>query len=152
MKIKLLVILLFITQTAFAFMSGIDERRDTHGEIEIIGAYIPMEPSGMMNVGYLKFKNVSNKKIIFHQFTSPVWDSIEIHNVEHSGGVAKMRKMSNLVIPEKSTIELKPGSAHLILIGPRRDIKEGEEILMIGQDDNERRYMIKFIVIEKAVY
>tara|TARA_B100000470_G_C19697892_1_gene349525 strand:+ start:160 stop:609 length:450 start_codon:yes stop_codon:yes gene_type:complete len=146
---KLTLVLILFTHNTYAFMAGIDERRDTYGELEIIGAYIPMASSGMMNAGYLKFKNVSNKKIIFHQFTSPVWDSIEIHNVEHSGGVAKM---SNLVIPEKSTLELKPGSAHLILIGPRRDIKEGEEILMIGQDDNERRYMIKFIVIEKAVY
>ena len=146
---KLTLVLILFTHNTYAFMAGIDERRDTYGELEIIGAYIPMVSSGMMNAGYLKFKNVSNKKIIFHQFTSPVWDSIEIHNVEHSGGVAKM---SNLVIPEKSTLELKPGSAHLILIGPRRDIKEGEEILMIGQDDNERRYMIKFIVIEKAIY
>ena len=146
---KLTLVLILFTNNTYAFMAGIDERRDTYGELEIIGAYIPMVSSGMMNAGYLKFKNVSNKKIIFHQFTSPVWDSIEIHNVEHSGGVAKM---SNLVIPEKSTLELKPGSAHLILIGPRRDIKEGEEILMIGQDDNERRYMIKFIVIEKAIY
>ena len=149
---KLALVLILFTHNTYAFMAGIDERRDTHGELEIIGAHIPMEPSGMMNVGYLKFKNVSNKKIIFHQFTSPVWDSIEIHNVEHSGGVAEMRKMSNLVIPEKSTLELKPGGAHLILIGPRRDIKEGEEILMIGQDDNERRYMLKFIVTEKAAY
>ena len=109
----------------------------------------PITPPSLI---ILSLSNSPNKKIIFHQFTSPVWDSIEIHNVEHSGGVAKMRKMSNLVIPEKSTLELKPGSAHLILIGPRRDIKEGEEILMIGQDNNERRYMIKFIVIEKAVY
>ena len=146
---KLTLVLILFTHNTYAFMAGIDERRDTYGELEIIGAYIPMASSGMMNAGYLKFKNVSNKKIIFHQFTSPVWDSIEIHNVEHSGGVAKM---SNLVIPEKSTLELKPGSAHLILIGPRRNIKEGEEILMIGQDNNERRYMIKFIVIEKAVY
>ena len=146
---KLALVLILFTHNTYAFMAGIDERRDTYVELEIIGAYIPMASSGMMNAGYLKFKNVSNKKIIFHQFTSPVWDSIEIHNVEHSGGVAKM---SNLVIPEKSTLELKPGSAHLILIGPRRDIKEGEEILMIGQDNNERRYMIKFIVIEKAVY
>ena len=146
---KLILVFILFTHNTYAFMAGIDERRDTYGELEIIGAYIPMASSGMMNAGYLKFKNVSNKKIIFHQFTSPVWDSIEIHNVEHSGGVAKM---SNLVIPEKSTLELKPGSAHLILIGPRRDIKEGEEILMIGQDNNERRYMIKFIVIEKAVY
>ena len=142
---KLALVLILFTHNAYAFMAGIDERRDTHGELEIIGAYIPIAASGMMNTGYLKFKNVSDQKIIFHQFTSPVWDSIEIHN-------AKMGKMSKLVILEKSTLELKPGSVHLMLIGPRRDIKEGEEILMIGLDYNERRYMLKFIVTEEAAH
>ena len=149
---KLTLVLILFTHNTYAFMAGIDERRDTYGELEIIGAYIPMASSEMTNAGYLKFKNVSNKKIIFHQFTSPVWDSIEIHNVDYNGGVEKMRKMSTLMIPEKSTLELKPGSAHLILIGPRRDIKVGEEILMIGQDDNERRYMLKLIVTEEAAH
>ncbi len=138
----LTIMLILFTYNTYAFMAGIDESRDTHGELEIIGAYIPMASSGMMNTGYLKFKNVSNKKIVFYQFTSPVWDSIEIHNVEH-------KKMNQLVIPEKSTVELKPGNTHLMLIGPRRDLKEGEEILMVGQDFNERRYMLKFIVIQK---
>lgn len=138
----LTIMLILFTYNTYAFMAGIDESRDTHGELEIIGAYIPMASSGMMNTGYLKFKNVSNKKIVFYQFTSPVWDSIEIHNVEH-------KKMDQLVIPEKSTVELKPGNTHLMLIGPRRDLKEGEEILMVGQDFNERRYMLKFIVIQK---
>ena len=138
----LTIMLILFTYNTYAFMAGIDESRDTHGELEIIGAYIPMVSSGMMNTGYLKFKNVSNKKIVFYQFTSPVWDSIEIHNVEH-------KKMDQLVIPEKSTVELKPGNTHLMLIGLRRDLKEGEEILMIGQDFNERRYMLKFIVIQK---
>ena len=136
------IMLILFTYNTYAFMAGIDESRDTHGELEIIGAYIPMASSGMMNTGYLKFKNVSNKKIVFYQFTSPVWDSIEIHNVEH-------KKMDQLVIPEKSTVELKPGNTHLMLIGPRRDLKEGEEILMVGQDFNERRYMLKFIIIKK---
>lgn len=138
----LTIMLILFTYNTYAFMAGIDESRDTHGELEIIGAYIPMASSGMMNTGYLKFKNVSNKKIVFYQFTSPVWDSIEIHNVEH-------KKMDQLVIPEKSTVELKPGNTHLMLIGLRRDLKEGEEILMVGQDFNERRYMLKFIVIQK---
>ncbi len=138
----LIIMLILFTYNTYAFMAGIDESRDTHGELEIIGAYIPITSSGMMNTGYLKFKNVSNKKIVFYQFTSPVWDSIEIHNVEH-------KKMDQLVIPEKSTVELKPGNTHLMLIGLRRDLKEGEEILMIGQDFNERRYMLKFIVIQK---
>ena len=138
----LTIMLILFTYNTYAFMAGIDESRDTHGELEIIGAYIPMPSSGMMNTGYLKFKNVSNKKIVFYQFTSPVWDSIEIHNVEH-------KKMDQLVIPEKSTVELKPGNTHLMLIGLRRVLKEGEEILMVGQDFNERRYMLKFIVIQK---
>ncbi|MED5430406.1 MAG: copper chaperone PCu(A)C [Pseudomonadota bacterium] len=138
----LTIMLILFTYNTYAFMAGIDESRDTHGELEIIGAYIPMASSGMMNTGYLKFKNVSNKKIVFYQFTSPVWDSIEIHNVEH-------KKMDQLVIPEKSTVELKPGNTHLMLIGLRRVLKEGEEILMVGQDFNERRYMLKFIVIQK---
>ena len=138
----LIIMSILFTYNTYAFMAGIDESRDTHGELEIIGAYIPMASSETMNTGYLKFKNVSNKKIVFYQFTSPVWDSIEIHNVEH-------KKMDQLVIPEKSTVELKPGNTHLMLIGLRRVLKEGEEILMVGQDFNERRYMLKFIVIQK---
>jgi copper(I)-binding protein len=45
-------------------------------------------------------------------------------------------------------IELKPGGIHLMLVGPRRDVKAGEEILMIGQDANERRFMLKFLVVD----
>jgi len=102
----------------------------------------------MMNAGYLKFNNLSDEKIIFHQFTSPVYDSVQIHDIEYDNGVAKMKHTDRLVVPAKSTIELKPGNMHLMLIGPRRDIKEGEEILMVGQDDNERRFMLKFLVVD----
>ncbi len=144
----LIIMLILFTHNTYGFMAGIDDGRATHGEIEIIGAYIPIQTSGIMDVGYLKFKNLSDKKIIFHQFTSPVWDFVEIQNVEHRDDVSKMRKMDKLVIPGKSTLELKPGSTHLKLIGPRRNIKEGEEILIIGQDSNERRFMFKFFVIK----
>ena len=118
--------LILFTHNTYGFMAGIDDGRATHGEIEIIEAYIPIQTSGIRDVGYLKFKNLSDKKIIFHQFTSPVWDFVEIQNVEHRDDVSKMRKMDKLVIPGKSTLELKPGSAHLKLIGPRRNIKEGD--------------------------
>ena len=148
MKIKLFVILLLVTQTTFAFMSGIDSRRDTHGELEIIGAYIPLAPPGMMNVGYIKFANSSDKNIVFHKFTSPVYDGVQIHITEHVNGVAKMKHVDTLVVPAESMIELKPGGIHLMLVGPRRDVKEGEEILMIGQDANERRFMLKFLVVD----
>ena len=35
-----------------------------------------------------------------------------------------------------------------MLIGARRDVKAGEQVLMIAQDSLERRFMLKFIVVD----
>jgi copper(I)-binding protein len=132
-----------------AFMSGIDPSRDTQGELEIIGATIPLAPaSASVNAGYVKFTNTSDKDVEFHNFTSPVYDSVEMHITENRSGSAKMKQVSKILVPANSSIELKPGGAHLMLIGPRRDVQAGEQILMIAQDSLERRFMLKFTVID----
>ena len=130
-------------------MSGIDPSRDTQGELEIIGATIPLAPaSASVNAGYVKFTNTSDKDVEFHNFTSPVYDSVEMHITENRSGSAKMKQVSKILVPANSSIELKPGGAHLMLIGPRRDVQAGEQILMIAQDSLERRFMLKFTVID----
>ncbi len=35
-----------------------------------------------------------------------------------------------------------------MLIGPRRDVKAGDQVLMIAQDSLERRFMLKFTVVD----
>ena len=76
MKIYLSLLTLAFSVTSFAFMSGIDPSRDTQGEIDIIGATIPLAPpSASVNAGYVKFTNTSDKDVEFHSFTSPVYDS-----------------------------------------------------------------------------
>jgi copper(I)-binding protein len=59
-----------------------------------------------------------------------------------------MKQVKKILVPAKSSIELKPGGAHLMLIGPRRDVKAGEQVLMIAQDSLERRFMLKFTVVD----
>ena len=71
-----------------------------------------------------------------------------MHITENRSGSAKMKQVSKILIPANSSVELKPGGAHLMLIGPRRDVKAGEQILMIAQDSLERRFMLKFTVID----
>tara|TARA_Y100000766_G_C18558070_1_gene436260 strand:+ start:166 stop:600 length:435 start_codon:yes stop_codon:yes gene_type:complete len=132
-----------------AFMSGIDPSRDTQGEIDIIGATIPLAPANAsVNAGYVKFTNSSDKDVEFHNFTSPVYDSIEMHVVEYNSGTARMKQATKILVPANSSIELKPGGTHLMLMGPRRAVKAGEEVLMIAQDANERRFMLKFTVVD----
>ena len=148
MKHFLSALIITFSVQSHAFMSGIDESRDTQGELEISGAHIPLGPPGMMSVGYLKIKNTSDQDIGFDKFTSPVFDSVEVHGTEHKNGVARMTHIKSLIIPANSTVELKPGQTHLMLVGPRRDIKAGENIMMIGLGFNEKRYMIRFRVID----
>ena len=149
MRIYTLLMLLTLSISSMAFMSGIDPSSDTQGELDIIGATIPLAPANTsVNAGYVKFTNTSDKDVEFHRFTSPVYDSVEMHITENKSGSAKMKQVKKILIPAKSSIELKPGGAHLMLIGPRRDVKAGEQVLMIAQDSLERRFMLKFTVVD----
>ena len=149
MRIYTILFLFMFSTTSMAFMSGIDPSRDTQGELDIIGATIPLAPSNAtVNAGYVKFTNTSNKDVEFHRFTSPVYDSVEMHITENKSGSAKMKQIKKLLVPANSSIELKPGGAHLMLIGPRRDVKTGEKVLMIAQDSLERRFMLTFTVVD----
>ncbi len=149
MRIYASLLLLTFSITSMAFMSGIDPSRDTQGELDIIGATIPLAPTNAsVNAGYVKFTNTSDKDVEFHRFTSPVYDSVEMHVTENKSGSAKMKQVKKIIVPANSSIELKPGGAHLMLIGPRRDVKAGEQVLMIAQDSLERRFMLKFTVVD----
>ncbi len=149
MKFYTLFFTLMFSAPSMAFMSGIDPSRDTQGEIDIIGATIPLAPANAtVNAGYVKFTNSSDKDVEFHNFTSPVYDSVEMHITENNSGTAKMKQVSKILVPANSSIELKPGGTHLMLIGPRRAVKAGEQVLMIAQDANERRFMLKFSVVD----
>lgn len=149
MKFYISFLLLTFSISSWSFMSGIDPSRDTQGEIDIIGATIPLAPpNASVNAGYVKFTNTSDKDVEFHSFTSPVYDSVEMHVMEYKSGTAKMKQAQKILVPANASVELKPGGTHLMLIGPRRDVKAGEQILMIAQDSLERRFMLKFTVVD----
>ena len=85
-----------------AFMSGIDPSRDTQGELDIIGATIPLAPANAsVNAGYVKFTNTSDKDVEFYRFTSPVYDSVEMHITENkSGSSSKLFPIESITIFE----------------------------------------------------
>jgi copper(I)-binding protein len=57
---------------------------------------------------------------------SPVARSAELHNHVMEGNVAAMRPVAEIVVPPGGRIELKPAGLHVMLIGMRRPLKEGE--------------------------
>lgn len=62
---------------------------------------------------------------------SPAAARGEIHTMSMDGGVMRMRKLPDgLALPAGKAVALKPGADHLMLIGPKVQLKEGAKVPM----------------------
>ncbi|NLC08514.1 MAG: copper chaperone PCu(A)C [Gammaproteobacteria bacterium] len=57
---------------------------------------------------------------------SPVAEKTELHNHIHQDGLMKMVEVEFIDVPANGTLELKPGSFHIMLIGLKQSLNEGE--------------------------
>lgn len=68
----------------------------------------------------------ANQDMKLISISTPLASSVEIHMMEMDKDVMKMREIKSLDLPSGKTIELKPGSYHIMMMGLKRAIKEGE--------------------------
>lgn len=54
--------------------------------------------------------------------------SAELHSMSMDGGVMKMRKLDAIDIPAKGSVALEPGGMHLMLIGLKAPLAEGQQV------------------------
>lgn len=59
---------------------------------------------------------------------SPVAAKVELHTMTMDGGVMKMRAIEKLELPANTTVSLKPGGYHMMLIDIKRELKAGERV------------------------
>ena len=52
---------------------------------------------------------------------------IQIHSMVTEAGVMKMREVTSIDVPANGKAELKPGGFHIMLIGLKEGLKEGEK-------------------------
>jgi copper(I)-binding protein len=55
-------------------------------------------------------------------------EKVELHDVIHDGDVMKMRQIAAISIPKNDTVELKPGSLHIMLLDLKQPLVEGDSI------------------------
>lgn len=59
--------------------------------------------------------------------SAAVADSVELHTMSMDGNVMRMRKLEQgIELPAGQTVELKPGGLHVMFIGLKKPLKEGE--------------------------
>lgn len=58
--------------------------------------------------------------------SSPVAEKVELHETIRDGNVMRMREVPALTVAAGQTVELKPGSYHIMLIGLKQPLNRGE--------------------------
>jgi len=79
--------------------------------------------------GYMKITNTGSTPDRLIGGATEAARKFEIHEMKVDGGVMKMRELTNgLEIPPGGTIELKPGSLHVMMTGVTRPFVKGERV------------------------
>lgn len=110
-------------------------------DIEIEGAYarasIPNVPN---SAAFFVIKNNSDKDIAITSANSDVAEKNELHTHIKENKMMKMMKIEKLVVPAKSSLELKSGSDHVMLMGLKKELKAGDEInLELSFSDGDKK-------------
>lgn len=110
-------------------------------DVEIEGAYarasIPNVPN---SAAFFVIKNNSDKDIAITSANSDIAEKNELHTHIKENQMMKMMKIEKLVVPAKSSLELKSGGDHVMLMGLKKELKAGDEIsLELSFSDGDKK-------------
>jgi uncharacterized protein YcnI/copper(I)-binding protein len=101
----------------------------TSGGIEITGPWTRPASAGGIGVGYAKVTNEGAEPDTLLGASSDAADRVELHQTTISAdGIASMKKIDAAEIAPGGSVELKPGGLHLMLIGLKAPIADGDTV------------------------
>jgi copper(I)-binding protein len=100
------------------------------GAITIADPWSRETPKGAtVAAGYMKISNGGTTADRLIGGSSDVATSFQIHEMKMENGMAQMRPLKDgLPIEPGKTVELKPGSYHLMLVGLKQPLKTGDRV------------------------
>jgi hypothetical protein len=122
--------LAFLIAVFFAATSNADASEYKAGTLEVKNPWARATPKGATVSGaYLTIKNTGASSDRLIGGSSAIADHLEIHQMAMDRGVMQMRQLKNgLEIKPGETIEFKPGSYHIMLMGLKGPLEQGKEI------------------------
>lgn len=97
------------------------------GALKIQHPWSRATPPGMsMGVGYFVIRNEGKRADQLIGASSPRARAVELHRTIEEGGVSRMRPAKVIDIAPGKTVKAEPGGLHLMLIGLKAPLVEGE--------------------------
>ena len=100
------------------------------GSLTIADPWVRTTPKGTTTgAGYMKITNTGTTPDRLISGSSDVARKLEVHEMTMDKGVAKMRPIKGgLEIKPGETVELKPGSFHVMFVGLKKPLTTGDHV------------------------
>lgn len=97
--------------------------------------------------GFMTIANKGNAEDRLISGTSPVAAQVQLHTMTMDGGVMRMRQVEGgIVVPARGTLELKPGSYHIMFMGLKRQLRQGERFPVTLRFQRAGKVTVQFAV------
>ena len=83
-------------------------------------------PQQMATGAFMRLTSDSDMRLVGAD--SPRANVVEIHEMIMDGDVMKMNAVPGVDLPAGKTVELKPGGYHVMLMGLKQQVKDGDEV------------------------
>ena len=142
---KTLFLLIVLANVTFAnAASHAHQNNHVNKPISITDPWIRSAPENAPALGlFLRIKNHTDQEVRLISAHAKGYKRIELHRTIDSHGVMKMVKQAFMPIPAQGELHLKPGSWHIMLIGPEQVPGKGEQIMVSLKLDDGSTHMIK---------
>src|SRR5437870_13732383 len=119
----------FLFAAAFGFAVTAASAADYKaGSLDISNPWSRATPKGSsVAAGYMKITNSGSTPDRLISGSSDIASKFEVHEMRMENGVAKMRPVTGgLEIKPGETVELKPGSFHVMFVGLKKPLSAGD--------------------------
>lgn len=98
-------------------------------ELQATDAWVRLAPpASTVNAAYLSLANPGNQPIVITQVKANCCAMAMLHQTRQQGETVSMVHVDQLEVPPLSSIQLKPGSLHIMLMQPERRLVEGDQV------------------------
>lgn len=119
-------------------------------DIDVTNAYAKATPPNAKNSGaFMLIKNNTDKDIALISATNSMSDVTELHTHIQENGMKKMIQVPKINIKANSTTELKPGDLHVMFIGIKKPMVEGENVKITLTFDNNQTVTLDKVPVKQ---
>ncbi len=86
--------------------------------------------SGTVTGAFMLIKNTTSENDTLVSASTDMAAQVEIHETTMKDDVMSMAEVSGIDIPANGQVELKPGGYHIMLIGVKQALKEGQTVTL----------------------